>query len=324
MPSPTTSLATHRPDLETFFQFDLSMDEQGFVGQDVLPVFEAGKSGGVFGKIPLAQLLQDRETKRAPRSGYARGDWNFEPATFATVEHGAEEVVDDNAAAMYSDFFTAETVSAARAYATLLRNYERRVAQAVFNTTTWNGAALTTSVGAVWSNPATDILSHVEAAVGKVYDGSGLWPNALIVNRKVFRLLRLNNGIRDRIASSGAGDPTKAADITPTMLAQVFDLDRVIVAGATRNNAKEGAAAAPQQIWVDTMAMVAKVATSQDMAEPCIGRTIHWNEDGSSVGGTFEEYREEAVRGKVLRVRHQVQELILYPQAGHLMQAVTT
>jgi hypothetical protein len=108
------------------------------------------------------------------------------------------------------------------------------------------------------------------------------------------------------------------------MLAQVFDLDYVIVAGATRNNAKEGQTAAPQQIWLDTRAMVCKVATSQDMSEPCIGRTIHWAEDGSSVGGTFEEYREEAVRGKVLRVRHQVQELILYPQAGHLLTAITT
>jgi hypothetical protein len=70
--------------------------------------------------------------------------------------------------------------------------------------------------------------------------------------------------------------------------------------------------------------MVAKIATSVDMREPCIGRTFHWTQDGSSIGGTVESYREEAIRGDVIRVRHDVDEVILYPEAGHLLSNVTT
>jgi len=70
--------------------------------------------------------------------------------------------------------------------------------------------------------------------------------------------------------------------------------------------------------------MVCRVATGNDMREACIGRTFHWGQDGSSVGGTVESYRDEVVRGNVIRVRHDVDEVILYPQAGHLLSNVTT
>jgi hypothetical protein len=108
------------------------------------------------------------------------------------------------------------------------------------------------------------------------------------------------------------------------MLAQVFDLDYVIVAGSSKNSAVEGQAPTPTQIWSDEYAMVCKVATSNDMREPCIGRTFHWSEDGSSIGGSIEEYYEEQSRSKIIRVRHDVDEVVMYLQAGHLLSNVTT
>jgi hypothetical protein len=70
--------------------------------------------------------------------------------------------------------------------------------------------------------------------------------------------------------------------------------------------------------------MVCKIATGNDMREPCVGRTFHWSADGSSIGGTVESYREEGVRGNVIRVRHQVAEVVLHAEAGHLLSNVTT
>jgi hypothetical protein len=327
MPSPTSSLATQRPDLATFLEFDLESERAGYIATQVLPVMSVASQAGNFGKIPLEQLLQQRETRRAPGAGYARGNWTFDKATYATEEHGAEEPVDDREAQMYAEYFDAEQVSTMRAFSSVLRNAEQRVADAVFNATTWTGAALTTAITNEWdSNHTTNAvpITDVEAAVNKVYDASGLWPNALIINRKVFRNLRNLDQIIERINSEGAGNASKPSDITTAMLAQVFDLDFVIVAGTSRNSAKEGQAATPVQIWDSEYAMVCKIATSSDMREPCIGRTFHWSADGSSLGGTVESYRDEAIRGNVIRVRHDVDEVILYPQAGHLLSNVTT
>jgi hypothetical protein len=51
---------------------------------------------------------------------------------------------------------------------------------------------------------------------------------------------------------------------------------------------------------------------------------FHWSEDGSSPGGTVESYRDEIVRGNIIRVRHDVDEVVLYAQAGHLLSNITT
>ena len=326
MPSPSSSLATLRPDLaESFMEFDLEADARGMVSTRVFPVVEVASQAGVFGKIPLEQLLQQRDTKRAPGSGYARGNFTFETSTYACLEHGAEEPVDDREAQMYAEYFDAEVISTMRAYSSVLRNAEQRVADAVFNTTTWTGASLTTGVTNEWDDATNATpITDVEAAIQQIYDNSGLWANALIINQKVFRNLRNCDQVIDRINSAGAGNPSKPADVTTDMLAAVFDLPNIIVAGTSKNSAKEGQSASPAQIWSDEYAMVCKVAESGDFREPCIGRTFHWSADGSSVGGTVESYRDEAVRSDIIRVRHDVDEVVLYPQAGHLLSNITT
>lgn len=325
MPSPTSTLATLRPDLATFLEFDLESEKAGYIATQVFPVIDVVSAAGTFGRIPIEQLLQQRNTRRSPGSGYARGNWTFTPDSYTTVEHGAEEPVDDNEAKMYAEYFQAEQISTLRAFSAVLRNAEQRVADAVFNATTWSGGDLTTAVTDEWDDADNAIpLTDVEAAVQKIYDNSGLWANALVINRKVFRNLRNCEQIIERIQSSGAGSPTKATDITVQMLAQVFDLPYIIVAGTSKNGAVEGQAASPEQIWSGEYAMVCKIATGPDMRDPCIGRTFHWSADGSSIGGTVESYRDEPVRSDVIRVRHQVAEKILYPEAGHLLSNITT
>ena len=324
MATPSSSLATLRPDLAASFEsFDLEAEMAGYIARQVFPTVEVASQAGNFGKIPLDQLLQNRDTKRAPGSGYARGKFKFAPATYACEEHGAEEPIDDREAAMYADYFDHELVAAQRSRAPVLRNAEQRVADIVFGSTwTGGGASLTTDISALpWATIATaKPLDNVEAAVQKVYDNSGLWANALVINRKVFRNLRNCAQVIDRIASSGAGSRTLASDITAQMLSEAFDLPYIIVAGGSKNTANEGQTATPAQIWSSTYAMVCKIATGSDFREPCIGRTFHWNGDGSDIDATFETYRDETIRGDVVRHRHDVDEVMLYAQAGHLLK----
>ncbi len=325
MAHPSSSLATLRPDLATFLEFDLESEKEGYIATEVFPMIDVASMSGTFGKIPIEQLLQQRETRRASGAGYARGQFTFTTATYACEEHGAEEPIDDREAEAYAEHFDAEQINTLRAFSAVLRNAEQRVSDAVFNATTWNGAALTTGITNEWDDAANAVpATDVEAAVQKIYDNSGLWANALVINRKVFRNLRNCASIIDRINSAGAGSPSKASDVTVDMLKAVFDLDHIIVAGTSKNTAKEGQAATPAQIWSSEYAMVCKVATSVDMREPCIGRCFHWSADGSSIGGTVETYRDEPVRANIVRVRHDVDEIVLYPEAGHLLSNITT
>jgi hypothetical protein len=300
------------------------MARQYYIGPKVLPVIEAGLQADNPGKVPLKALLQEVDTKRSSSGNYNRGSWQFDRFTYATQENGWEEPVDERDEKRYRELLQIEQIAFQRATGFVMKNHEIRVADLVFNATTWNGASLTTGVNNEWDDAAAATpIVDVEAARLKVYEGSGLWPNALVINKKVFHNLRNCEEIIERINSAGAGSPSKSSDITAEMLAAVFDLQFVLVGGGSKNGATEGQTAAPTQIWSDEYAMVCRVATTGDMREPCIGRTFHWAEDGSAVGGAVEEYYSDEVRARIIRVRHDTDEVIMYPQAGHLLSNIT-
>ncbi len=319
MPSPTTTLATLRPELRTFYELQYSQAEADFIGPRVFPTMTVPKASGDFGKIALEDLLKHGAGgERNPGGGYDRDVFQFTKDSYATKEYGFEERIDSNEAAMYADYLDSEMIATARATNKLLTRAEMRVA-AMFDSTAYTNASMVQAKSnGTWvaGNPITD----VEGAVNLVYNATGVWPNSLIINRAVFRRLRLNAQVQAAIESAGAGSSRRAQDVTADMLSAVFDLE-VLVAGGSKNTAGIGAAAAISQIWPNH-AIVARIATSNDMQEPCVGRTFHWAEDGSQISGVVETYREEQTRSDIVRIRHQVQEKQLYLQMAAMILTV--
>lgn len=325
MATPTSAPPTLRPDLAEFMEFDLENERKGYVALQVLPPVEVSLQADNPGKVPLETLLQEADTKRNDRGMYNRVNTKFETFAYATQENGIEVPIDEREKNRYQHLIQIDQISNAKGWGIVSRNHEIRVANLVFNTTTFTGSSLTTGITHEWDDPVNAVpITDVEAAVKKIYDNSGLDANALVINKQVFRNLRNCEQVVERIQSAGAGSATKARDITIEMLKEVFDLDHIIVAGASKNTANEGQAATPARIWSGEYAMVCRIAESGDMREPCLGRTFHWSEDGSVIGGTIEEYEEMQSRARIIRVRHDTDEVIMYPQAGHLLSNITT
>jgi hypothetical protein len=322
MAAPSTSLATLRPDLaQSLTEFDLAMDRMGFIGLKVCPVLEVPEQAGTFGVIPVEQLLQNRDTARAPGSGYNRSTFTFTKASYACDENGAEEPIDDRQSKMYRHYFDQELVATERARDAVLRNLEKRIASMFFNTTTFSGVR-TTAAAHLWSSKSTGVpLDDVENAVQAVYDNSGLWCNSIIMSRKAFRNCRRTDQIRDESKAQGFMD-VRAGKITEAQLATCFDLENVFVAGSSKNGANEGQDVSFSQIWDNTLCLVCHLNFSNDVQRPTVGRTFHWGEDGSNIGGTIETYRDETVRGNVVRDRMDTDEVLIYPDAGFLITAI--
>lgn len=315
-----TSEVTFRPELAAGFEeFNLEMDRRQFISQRVCPVLDVAVVANQFSKIPIEQLLRHPETSRAPGANYGRGNWTFTKDSYACVENGWEEPVDDRERSMYRDWVDADMRAVSRAMDAVLRNHEMRVAALIFNTSTWTGASLTTSITNEWDDyeNATPI-DDVEAAVNKVRANSGLWANAIILSRATFRNLRRCEQIVDLVKYSGLQDPT-AKGITAAAIASVFDLEHVIVAGGTKNTADEGQTASLDDIWNPEYAMVCRIDGVPDTKIPTLARTFHYTGDGSQIDGLVEQYREEQTRSDIFRVRHDTHEKVLYPELGHLL-----
>lgn len=321
MPTSPSKLTTLRPDLKTVVEFDLEMQRRNYIGLQLMPRFDVPRRSGTFGKIPIEQLLAatGEKLERAARSGFSRRDWTFTEDSFATKSRGVEEPVDDDESEIYRDYFDAELVAAMRAYDRLFGGYERRiVAQAIDATET---ASQTTAAGTVWSTSASATpRANVKAAGKAIWDRTGYWPNVVAIGRLAYRDLQDCDEIIDRMAGQGSGVSSLPREVTLQRLAEIFDVERVVVADAIQLSS----GGTVSQIFPATKALVMRAATGPDFSEPCFGRTLVYTGVSGDFDPTPETYRDEPVKSDIVRMQHESQEKVLYSEMAQVITGIAS
>lgn len=323
MPFPSTSTAVVRKDLAGLLEpFDGEMDRRGFVGNQILPMTSTPNAAGRFPKLAPEELLRfNVNVGRSPDGTYKRDDYKWVDDNYTTQEWGGEGKVDDRLKNMYRTYFDLEAVAQKKTIDRVLRAQELRIAALIFDTTRWTGASYFLSAANKWTSPvlATPI-DDVDFAKRKVRTNFGRWPNTIVFNYSNLMYLRNTAQVQERIASSGAGQSIKASEININQIASVFDIQKVLVAGAVKNTNYEGRSVAYADIWSDSYAWVGYTSDSEDISDPTVGRVFHWDEDGGTPLGHVETYRDETRRSDIVRVRHEVFEKILFTECGFLIQ----
>lgn len=320
MPRPTSATTVQRPILSQFaHEFMAESARRGFIGLQALPTFTTPEQSADIGRLPREQMLKRKDLKRAARGQYNRGSWEFETLNYATVEYGWEEPVDDVEARLYDDYFNAEVVSLERAMHILLMEQEYRAAAAVFNNSTWTE----TDVSNAWSD-ATNATpkADVNTAKDSIRNNTGLVANTLIIGYTPFQNLLVCDEIKDYIKYTHA-HLLDSIEVQKQLLAQYFGLSRVLVGNAIYDSAKEGQSASLSDIWDDEYAMVCVTSDGgRDLRKPMLGRSMLWTGD-SPTNAVVESYRDESIRGDVIRVRHHVDEKIFDTAAAELLGNIT-
>ena len=313
-----------------YSEFSLIANQRKYIGLRVLPAVGVARQSSSFLKVTVESVLgKVEDTKRAPGATYKRGEFEWTTDNYSTDDHGVEEPLDDRTLNMYGSEIRLERIRSMRAVNRVLQRFEQDVADAVFDTAVWTGAALTTALGTPWSTAATATpITDIDNAIEKVKASSGMVPNALVLSDLAHRRAKRTAQVQDLLKYSGRDDPKNFADA----LAELFDIDRIIVGRGFKNTADLGQDATFARFWDTTMAMVCHVNDSMDLEDPdpTIGRTIMFTDENAAIPGgddgainvIVEEYREEKIRGSVLRARNDRQVKILHPEAGHLLTGI--
>ena len=323
---PTTAAFEPREDLGMRFEeFDLAMNRLGFIGHRVLPVIQRGGPSGKFPRVSIDQMLQQLVTRRSPDGAYSRSTREWDDDNYETTEYGLEATLDDRTIKRYDDIIDAEVFEGEVIENALLLDYEKAVADSMFNATTFSGR--TGAVTTEWSN--TGSASPVEDVRDKVQTirlASGVKPNALIINDEVFNNLISCDEIIDRLKYQGF-QGARPGEISKQALAISLNIDEVIVAESVYNTVMPGIDAVLNDIWSNEYALLARVAKTSNPMERCVGRTIQWDEEGSSDGGGMsviaETYYEDSRRGGVLRRRTDWGLKNLFLECGYLFSNIT-
>jgi len=315
MSSPTTTI--ERRDLgEVVEEYALAKSEADFIGLKIMPIFKTPLQQGNYPVIAVEQMLKPRVITRAPRGNYNRGDWGFEQGNYACEEYGWEEVVDDANARNYASYFDAEAIGAKIGTDVLLRGQDTRIktiveAQSAHSITNeWDDATNAT--------PRSDVNTGIRTIV----QATGMIPDLFVTTWTNFQNLLVTDEVLDATKYTGAITMV-GFEAQKRMIAQYFGVNRVEVTNAIYNSAGEGQTLTASQIWSNEYAALVVTGSGSLQSGPCFGRSFLWQDD-SPDNVNVESYREDAVRGTIIRTRHYVDEKVLNSSCIYLLSNMVT
>jgi hypothetical protein len=199
---------------------------------------------------------------------------------------------------------------------------EKRVADLIFNLNTYPAANRATLSGtSQWSDYTN---SDPYTAIQTALDGMLMRPNRAIIGRLAWSRLRVHPKITAALAPSATGNTsTSNAGGQPATLqavADLLELDEILVGEAFINTAKPGQTASLSRCWGKHMAFLHQnpVATIRGNAVT-FGFTAEW---GNRVAGSMPEPKVGLRGAQRVRVGESVNELIVASDVGYYFQNI--
>lgn len=134
-----------------------------------------------------------------------------------------------------------------------------------------------------WNDAASDPIVNVEEWKEYMLSTTGYIPNTLVIGYQVFRMLKQNAVIYNRIKY------TNGDNITLDLLARLFEIDRILVASAIKNTGKRVPGATGNDTFGFVMgksALMCYVAPRPSLLTPTAGYRFEWTGVSDGMGVT--------------------------------------
>jgi len=188
---------------------------------------------------------------------------------------------------------------------------EIRVAGTVFNTSNYTGANQATLSGtSQWSdfvnaNPLNALLAALDQTL--------IRPNKMVIGQQAWTQLRQH----PKIVNAVFRTPQNSGSVPKQALAELLEIDEVIVGTGFVNTAKKGQPPTYVRVWGKHCSLIYSSLQAAQMAQPCYGFTAQW---GTKIAGAIPEPKSGLRGGNRVRVGESVQEVISASDAGYFFQ----
>lgn len=281
-------------------------DAAGFISDKVFPIVPVDVQSGKYLTFDEEELNRDTAERRADATESAGDTYELGQDNYFADVWALHKDVGDQLQANYRDVPGTPFNSAARFIAGKMRiRQERQFATDFLKTGVW-GLDLT----GVASSPSTNQFLQFDAANSDPFEvietmraaiaGNGLLPNVLAMGYPVWTVLKNHPEIIDRFKYTTAG-----AKISEAILADLFEVERVVIGKAIVNTAKRGKAAVNEYI-VGKKMLLAHVADAPGIEVPTAGYTFSWTGVSDGLGETIgtvqfrmEEKRADRVESQI-------------------------
>lgn len=284
---------------------------QRYIADDVLQRVPVGKQEFKYWDYPIAETFFLPDTKVGRRSQPNEVDLAASETSSATDDYGLEDPIPqadiDNAPANH------DPVDRAAVQLTdyIMLDREKRTADLVFAAANYpSGNKVTLSGNAQWSDftnsdPVGDIMTGLDACLMR--------PTIMVIGQDAWSKLAQHPDVNKAVHGT-SGDKGVAAR---QAVAELFELDQVLVGQSRLNTAKKGQTASLARVWGKHCALLYRDRNADTRTGITFGYTAQW---GNRVAGRENDSRIGLRGGVRVRVGESVKELIVAAQAGYFIE----
>lgn len=292
------------------FLTDLSIayfqQADNFVAGKVFPIVPVSKASDVYPLFDRSFFWRDELAVRALGGEAPRIGYEITTDTYTALEWAVAHTIDDRVRANADDPLNPDRSAANLLTQQALVHLDKVWATTFFGTSIWGtdrvGDPTPTGTQFLhWNSTGSDPIGDIRLSTFDIASETGYKPNTLVIGTDAYQTLVDHSDIVGRIQYSQKGI------VTNDLLAELFDLDRVIVPMSVQNSSAEGVTASYDFIMGKESALLCYAAPNPGIEVPSAGYQFAWTGlipgEMNAFGGVIQRMRLEQAFSDYLVLR---------------------
>lgn len=269
-------------------------EEERFVAGKVFPDVPSAQKSNRYYIWTRDDMFRTDAVKRGAGAALPRIKRSLSTDTYSCDDWGVGAALDNQTRANADPALNLEEAALRSCITDVLIRREVDWVSSFFGTSIWNAD---TTVGVQWENANSIPIEDVRGRAYVMQTNTGRKPNTFVIGPNVEKRLLDHPDIVDRIKYTQAATGAAVQQI----LAAMFGVDRLMVIGASRNTAVEGAAGSFSNI-AGNHALLLYVDPNPSLLSPTAGLTFWWTGLYPAMGPSVYRYYEDQTRSDVVEV----------------------
>jgi len=286
-----------------------------FIADQVFPTVPVDKKSNLYFKYTKDDWFRDEAQRRADGTASSGSGYGLTTDNYTADVYAFHKDIGDQTRANADNPLNPDMEATQFVTQRLLLRREVQWASDYFTSGVWGttvtGTTTANNIGTIWNDYVlsptsytSDPIAEVEIAKATILQTTGYEPNTFVLGYKVFQTLKNHPLLVDRYKYTQAG-----AIVTEDLLAQLFGVDRVLVAKAVVNTGAEGNNAPGNEnmnFVAGNSALLCYTAPNPGLMTPSAGYTFMWTGVSGGLGTTvgvsrfrMEELKADRVEGEI-------------------------
>jgi hypothetical protein len=266
-----------------------------FIARRIFPNIGVGAATGEYNILPRGEWLRPQAKKLSNYEAPPVGGYKFQKASYTTDEFGISKpwTQRDLNKAEVGGIGATRLVNMNTEFVTFQAALAVEIDTAALVNTDANWTVNKTGVAAApganqflqWNDPASTPVKDVKAWKYEMFIRTGFRPNRMSLPQLVVDALGEHPDLIDRVKYTGTTD--RPGKVNLSSLAELFEVDEIIVPESVSNTANEGAADVIAEIWGAKQGFLfyADASKSPTDERPSAGYFFSWNGAGPFANG---------------------------------------